>query len=121
MRSTNSESLSRHNNHQKLKHPSSAETRVRFRRKAEVEGFQGLTTKCIPGAAEADIVGEDGRAVDVVVSVHRINPVDERNGQACVHGCFLEVVGHVVPLHHRCIHGGSTASPAQHTSCIATT
>ena len=71
----------------------------------------------IPGATEPDVVGEDGRTVDVVVAMHRINPVNERNGQPGVHGCFLEVVGHVVPLQHRSILGGSAASSAQYTSC----
>jgi hypothetical protein len=70
--------------------------------------------ECGPGAPEADVVREDGGAVDVV-AVHRVDAVDERDAQPRLHGGSLEGVRHVAPLQRRRVHGGRTASPAQHT------
>ena len=71
----------------------------------------------VPCAAEADIVGEDGGAPDIVVSVHGVNAVDLRNAQTRRESTLLERVRHVNPLRHSCLVSGSTTSAAHDATC----
>jgi hypothetical protein len=62
----------------------------------------------VPGSAEADVVGEDGGAVDVVVAVDGVGAEDDRDGEAGGEGELLHAVDHVGPVGGR----GAVAGPA---------
>ncbi len=46
---------------------------------------------------QADIVREDDGALDVIVPVHAVGAVEERNAQPCLESLPLKTVGHVGP------------------------
>src|SRR5581483_4835105 len=48
-------------------------------------------------AAETDVVREDGRADHVVVAVHRVNAVNDRDAEARSQRALLKAVIHVGP------------------------
>ncbi|BAS86396.1 Os03g0749650, partial [Oryza sativa Japonica Group] len=60
-----------------------------------------LFTSCLPCGAERDVVGEDGGAVDVVVSVHGVDAVDHRDAEPRRERPLLEVAHHAHPLRRR--------------------
>ncbi|BAS76820.1 Os02g0131500, partial [Oryza sativa Japonica Group] len=71
----------------------------------------------VPGAAEADVVGEDGGLVDVAVAMDGVDAVDHGDPEARRHGAALHLVHHRHPRRRRRLRRRHAAAAAQHAPC----
>jgi hypothetical protein len=71
----------------------------------------------VPGGAEADVVGEDGGIVDVVVAVHGVDAVDDGDAEACLERRLLHRGDHLLPDGRRRLLRRHAAAAAQHATC----
>ncbi|WVZ60556.1 hypothetical protein U9M48_010562 [Paspalum notatum var. saurae] len=76
-----------------------------------------LHQRGIPGGAEADVVGEDGGVVDVVVAVHGVDAVDDGDAEAGLERRLLHLGHHLLPDRRGRLLRRHAASAAQHAAC----
>ncbi len=70
----------------------------------------------VTSRAQADVLREDGRAAQIVVSVNGIHAVNDRDAEARVKRALLEARRHLDPRLDRITIGGITAAAAQNTA-----
>jgi hypothetical protein len=74
----------------------------------------------VPGGAEADVVGEDGGVVDVVVAVHGVDAVDDGDAQPGLERRLLHPGHHLLPHRRRRLLRRHAAAAAEHATCTRT-
>jgi len=72
-----------------------------------------------PSATKADVVGEDGGPVDVVVPMDGVDAVEHGDPEARGHGTPLDLVDHLHPLSRCRVGSRDAATTAQHAPCSA--
>ena len=73
-----------------------------------------------PSATKADVVGEDGGPVDVVVPMDGVDAVEHGDPEARGHGTPLDLVDHLHPLRRCRVGSRDAATTAQHAPCSST-
>ena len=63
-----------------------------------VNGCRTASGNWVPGGSEANVVGEDGGAEDVVVPVDGVGAVEDGDGEAGGEGEALHAVDHAGPV-----------------------
>ena len=74
---------------------------------------RGRSVCNVPGGSEADVVGEDGGADDIVVVVDGIDAVDDGDAEAGREGEALHAVDHTSPVGRGCAFPGRTAAAVE--------
>ena len=74
---------------------------------------RGRSVCNVPGGSEADVVGEDGGADDIVVVVDGIDAVDDGDAEAGREGEALHAVDHTSPVGRGCAFPGQTAAAVE--------
>ena len=71
----------------------------------------------VPCSSKPNVVGEDSSFVDIVVTMHGINTVDDRNAKTGGKSTLLHLSHHGGPSLSRCLRTRHTASTTQYTAC----